>query len=379
MADNPEGTSGGDAASIRKAVEWMIGGSAAVAAAAFAGLQLSQLPSIVASALVAGLGFVLVLAGVGLVLFPAARLLAAPSPSLKELIEVLRSGTEPDGEGRYLWRAAKWVGAQTPELTGRRVDTLPALWAEIREIETRLRLARGQGNTAALQDVGEAYARIANSPSELTKARGELVTVEQSVIGTAFTRILAERFAGLQGRLRLASVISAVGAVLFAGAIAFAASEPLEVVEPTDVVVEFSTPGIAGLPAECESVTGRAIGGTWERPIVITDPVDPCPSVHLTLTPEIGQATPTTTSTTPATTIPAPTSTAIVSEPTPVKVYIEEDSSPPGCGGVRDGVAVGGTWDRPLVILFQVGACDAALLQVDGEKSVAVPAISSDG
>jgi hypothetical protein len=140
-------------------------------------------------------------------------------------------------------------------------------------------IANGRENTDALPE------------AEWRRAR--LETAAGQMIAFANQKVMEHRFAKLKAGVRVGGAAVIAGVALFALAPKLAAQKPISIDQPTRVSIHILRPGTFG--PSCKkgtTTTGIAIGGTWSKPIVVTESRSGCESRNLTLMPDVGIVTP---------------------------------------------------------------------------------------
>jgi hypothetical protein len=120
----------------------------------------------------------------------------------------------------------------------------------------------------------------------------KLETAAGTIIAFANQRLIERRFSGLKWSVRVGGILVAVGVGLFALAPKKAEPKALDVDEPTTVSIVVHKPKAFGPDCAAERLSGVAVGGSWSRPIVVTEPTASCPGRRLTLDKSTGLAVP---------------------------------------------------------------------------------------
>jgi hypothetical protein len=122
---------------------------------------------------------------------------------------------------------------------------------------------------------------------------------------------MEHRFWRLQRAIFSWGSVIALGVALFAVAPQIADPRPLAITVPTRVVLTVVGDGFQGSCPPNTVLQGVAVGGTWQEPIVVTDPSGDCPAQELTLDSQQAIAVPVVPSSpspTPSSPSPSPTS-----------------------------------------------------------------------
>lgn len=254
----PHPAGGYDSDLVAKSATWLVGASAAVAAAAIAGLQLTQVPSRLVPAALALLGFGNVLLAAGYTLITAVRVQAERFHGLNDLTDAHATGARRGG-GR---RAATlpWIEPRILALTDQEAETIPDLVERIHELDGRLRAWRT--GDAIPGDIANHYEGL--DGEALQGARRRLAEGARRIVDAASYRLTQLNFERLRGSLPWVGLALAVGVGLFAGAVAYDKGLPpaSPFANPVAVLV-FPADGEAGA---CQ---GWAVDGTWELPTVL--------------------------------------------------------------------------------------------------------------
>jgi hypothetical protein len=337
---------------IRDTTKWLVAAAAAVGGVVVAGLQLSNLPvGLTATAMSLG-GFTLALLGVAVIIFTAAGVLSVGFTTLGQLADLYESESERTRlERRWQERidsATKKASRSPVGFSGWLKNAVPrgGAWIVARVLRLirplRIRYAQLEGVTIAelirylerdaivfsnglAADIPELYRRLRETDEEIMRLHGEtpsqiagegrqehvlppeapnaalvkaewrlakLETAAGTLIAFANQRIIEHRFDILKWAVRGGGIAVAVGVGLFAVAPKVAESRPLNVNRPTAVRIVVERPETFGSDCVATRLAGVALGGTWTRPIVVSEPTESCPTKRLTLTRKTGFAIP---------------------------------------------------------------------------------------
>ena len=108
------------------------------------------------------------------------------------------------------------------------------------------------------------------------------------IIMFANQKLLEERFRRLIHAIVIGGALVAFGVGAFAVAPKWAEPQALSITRPTQVTVRVVGNGLGGLCPPDTLLKGVAVGGTWEKPIVVTEQAGTCPAQRVTL--DHGQA-----------------------------------------------------------------------------------------
>lgn len=108
------------------------------------------------------------------------------------------------------------------------------------------------------------------------------------IIAFANQRLLEHRFRRLTFAILFGGAIVALGAGAFAVAPNIGKPQPLLITQPTRVTIRVVGNGLGKLCPPDTLLQGVAVGGTWEKPIVVTEKAGTCPAQRVTL--DRGQA-----------------------------------------------------------------------------------------
>ncbi len=363
---------------MRDTTRWLVAAAAAVGAVVVAGLQLSKIPAGgVATVLSIG-GFILALAGVSLILFSAAGVLSAGYTTLGELADLRRTEDyrrqlqqarywdkliEPWGEraerfkkrpgepgepgerrkrrtpGEVLTRiAALVIGAvlnaiarariRHAENEGVRIDdmlhylnrdalffsnglaaNMPQLCDQLEEADREILVLKGGQAPDGKQEPGRddsrrlrsGFGRIVEwlrsallqpvpprprpvdklAESEWRQAHLELAAGQ--LVAFANQKLMEHKFSRLKMAVRIGGLTVAVGVGSFVLAPKFATETPLSITQPTPVFVQVTSNKFGPGCPRGMLLEGVAVGGTWQKPIVVTKAQGTCGARQVTL------------------------------------------------------------------------------------------------
>jgi hypothetical protein len=108
------------------------------------------------------------------------------------------------------------------------------------------------------------------------------------IIAFANQKLLEQRFQKLIHAIVIGGGVVALGAGAFAVAPKWEEPQPLSITQPTQVTVRVVGNGLGSLCPPDTLLKGVAVGGTWDKPIVVTEKAGTCPAQQVTL--DHGQA-----------------------------------------------------------------------------------------
>ncbi|MGW6880815.1 hypothetical protein ACWGEU_11205 [Streptomyces goshikiensis] len=295
MSSTEEGPAGGDALAsteLKTTAKWLVGASASTAAIVVAGLQLTALEKVGQAewwiGVLALAAAFLALAAAGRVLYQAAAVLAVTRPSIATLDSKDRGdhGNYPDGPRLEQPRdplLRELVVLRRAELLGAGRDAIGSLVDDL----TRAGQALRAGADVTIQ--GRTY-RPAQAAD--VAALGELTADLERRIGSVSDA--AERFETTNRFARLKRQLLPHGIVFLIGIFGFAWLTLLypqrfagtaKITTPVQVEVTVPSESAAtrsGLEKGCVgTLTGAAVGGTLDEPVVVTRPTERCPAHEL--------------------------------------------------------------------------------------------------
>ncbi len=342
---------------IRDTTKWLVAAAAAVGAVVVAGLQLSHLPYGGPATTLAIAGFLIAIGGVAVVLLSASAVLSAGYTTLGQLAdlydpEVQRKESELEWQERdaeleqsmaQAPRLRRWwlrvhlgyrkvlrpmrihfakengirVAAMISFLerdavlfTSFLAATIPELYGLIRATDKEVLELRGEvpalrertaGISSPMPEHVEQPSGSKSKPAPAAKPTS-LAEVEwralQLKIGAgqlvafANQHVVEQRFRVLKSSVQYGGAAVLAGVALFALAPKLAQERPLSVTAPTKIHITVKQPGKFGRSCTMRELTGVAIGGSWDEPIVITDAAAGCPVTRLVLKSSIGLAIP---------------------------------------------------------------------------------------
>ncbi len=291
--------------SIQATARWIVGAAAVVLGATIGGLQLKDLGPLRGASLLllaaACLSCLAAIGGVGWILVAAARVLITQGLTLSDIArrEVqIRITRGPLGPGRR-------VSDYDPLLRSlykRKADLLPDTVDDVLtfrntydDISRAVGMVRS-GTPAVLSEVtydpgdAVAVARLEAQVSEYREYAERLVDAAHLYLARrAFGRLIRALWAG--------GVIAVAGIVVF---ILTTASPTSLVTTPVQVhvVIARNAPlrdlAAAGLAPACagQTLTGVAVGGSYDEPVVVTSQAPSCPARLFTLRQAVGVAIP---------------------------------------------------------------------------------------
>lgn len=291
--------------SIQTTAKWIVGAAAVIIGTLISGLQLKDLASLLpASRLQLGIAIaacVVAIAGVGVILVRAARVLIThvtlSDIALEEvrilLARDLKPGQDVSDFNPMLKSLAKRRGELLPDGIPD-VLTFKNAYEEASQAAARLR----NGKPVTLS--GVSY-----SPSD-PKAKEQLeALVSDYQIHAVRLVDAAQLYLAQRAFKRLIKALWAYGSLALAGVIIFIistakASSSAPVTSPAQVVVLIAEhPShadllAAGLAQGCvgRTLTGVAIGGSYDQPLVVTKPAPSCPARQFKVTRGLGLAIP---------------------------------------------------------------------------------------
>lgn len=291
--------------SIQATARWIVGAAAVVLGATIGGLQLKDLGPLRGASLLllaaACLACLAAIGGVGWILVAAARVLITQGLTLSDIArrEVqIRITRGPLGPG-------KRVSDYDPLLRSlykRKADLLPDTIDDVLtfrntydDLSRAVGMVRG-GTPAVLNEVtydpGDAAAAV-----RLEAQADEYREYAERLVDAAHLYLARRAFGRLIRALWVGGVIAVAGIV---GFILTTASPTSLVTTPVQVhvVIARNAPlsdlAAAGLAPACagQTLTGVAVGGSYDEPVVVTSQAPSCPSRLFTLRQAVGVAIP---------------------------------------------------------------------------------------
>jgi hypothetical protein len=261
----------------------MIGAAGAIAAAIVAGIQLTAIANLQpVAAIVAAAGAAVALLAIGSVLLGATRVLAIESPTLTELSNE-ELNAPPAVDGKSSSSLITWVFERRTSLLGD-ATSITNLYADgvvgaKRALDV---LRRGEKSTWADRELDP------ESASDVAWLEGEYAAATARV-----GRL--EEAAGYWQRRRAYSDLIDKAPMLFTffilGILVFAimpvwgrTSLTSEIKAPIPAQIYVRDATAADVPADCPArLSGQIVGGSLDKPIVVTVPTESCPALKLTV------------------------------------------------------------------------------------------------
>jgi hypothetical protein len=119
-----------------------------------------------------------------------------------------------------------------------------------------------------------------------------LGTAAAQLIAFANQKVIEQRFRVLRLSVRYGGAAVIIGVSVFALAPKWAQPSPLLVGKPTKVTIVVKAPGKFGRDCHIAQLSGVAIGGSWDKPVVVSEPSGGCQATRLVLKSSIGLAIP---------------------------------------------------------------------------------------
>ncbi len=357
---------------IRATTRWLVAAAAAVGAVAVAGLQLSKLPHGTIATSMVFAGFALALVGVAWVLFSAASVLSVGYTNLNQLSELYNPEALRMAQVQILEDRIKEFRRENEEISsrpGRLPLRLIARRARnhiyIRILERReARIPLDKDNGVEIADmldylekdtpmftgflaakIPDLYRMIETTDKEILQLRGERAETQPEVatsrnadlflrrrhprtgprpdapalaeaewraakleaaagqlIAFANQKVIENRFGALKNSVRYGGSLVIIGVAVFALAQKAATPSTLDITQPTKITIVVKDPSKFGSGCSQKQLSAVAIGGTWDKPIVVSTPSAGCTAAQLELSASIGYAIPVVTA--PATSTP---------------------------------------------------------------------------
>ena len=291
--------------SIQTTAKWIVGAAAVVIGTVIGGLQLKDLGSLLAGDPLQ-LGFAIVacfvaIGGAGVILVMAARVLVTQGLTLSDIAR-----KEVHIRARRRLRPGEDVSDFDPMLTSlakRRGDLLPDGIPDVLTLRNKYEkaskaAARVRSGTPATLE-GVTYTPGDPAAKEQLEAHVNDYQMHAERLVDAAQLYLAQRaYRHLIRALWTGGILAVVGVVVFVLLTANTSSAP--VTSPTQVKVLIAKhPSradlvAAGLAQACagHTLTGVAVGGSYDEPLVVTDPAPSCPASQFTVTKALGLAIP---------------------------------------------------------------------------------------
>ena len=303
--DGAEGSSVFDEAlgSIQTTAKWIVGAAAVVIGTLIGGLQLKDLASLLsASRLQLGIATaacLVAIGGVGVILVTAARVLVTQGLTLSDIasreVRVLGEQLKPGQDISDLDPMLKSLAERGDLLP----DAIPDILT-FRNLydESRQKAAIFRGGTSVT------FAGATYSPSESdSKEKLEALVSDYQIYADRLVDA-AQLYLAQRAFRRLIRALWACGTLAISGVIIFilltAKTSSAPVTSPTQVVVliaqhpSHADLRAAGLAPGCvgRTLTGVAVGGSYDQPLVVTKPASSCPARQFKVTRGLGLAIP---------------------------------------------------------------------------------------
>lgn len=171
---------------------------------------------------------------------------------------------------------------------------IPELYDRIQVTDQEVLIRRGDKPTSrceprwvgeTVKDSGERLEQAEWRISRLDAAAGQLIAF-------ANQRLIEDKFSNLKRSVQMGGLLVALGVGLFVAAPKFAAPREVAVDKPTSVTILVNDPTKFGVNCTLQRLSAVAFGGTWEEPVVVTEPAGDCQAKRVKLTPNIGVAVP---------------------------------------------------------------------------------------
>jgi hypothetical protein len=366
---------------MRDTTKWLVAAAAAVGAVVVAGLQLSKIPhGGVASTLAIG-GFIVALGGVAFILFSAAGVLSAGYTTLGELVSLKRVDdyTEQQRQERDWGKViARWEEKvirferkpKEPDAIYKRrspVEVIKSIGAQVifaaltRISQARIHIAESEGiridDMLNYLDIETRFFSngLARSLPELWEridiTDKEILSLRAGQSAEADSARVPRRTYGRIGKMRTGSP----------------RRQPATEPKPVDVL-EWPEWRQSHLEAAAGQLIAFANQKLMEhkftrlkRAVRIGGIAVAVGVGSFVLAPNFSTGTP-----------------LAITQPTPVSIRIISDKFAAGCpsGMLLQGVAVGGTWEKPIVATEAQGSCGARQVTLDSRQAIAVPRVS---
>lgn len=256
---------------LRSSLKWLIGSAGAAAAVVVAALQLDEIPtSPLWAAVVVTLAEVLALGVTLALLIAASRVLTLPRLTATEISnrEIDSNVLNPKPGDEIQDDVIRWIVERKSYLLGT-AENVTALYSDyLSEPLRRLdELATGRSVTWR----GRTLDPTSNADREALAAVVTATEARLARIEDAVHYWLSEKsYRNLLGNFTLGGIVFAVSiAVIVLVPALISESDGIPVMEPVPVDVIVQDAHLAGLPSGCAgSLTGVAVGGTLEQPVV---------------------------------------------------------------------------------------------------------------
>jgi len=273
---------------ITGTLKWLVAATGAAAAAIVAGLQLTAIANLQPwAAIVAACGAVVALIAIGLLLLGATRVLAVQGPTVTELSnDELNAGIlEPSSnlDREALPPLISWVHQRRMSLLGD-AASITSLYTDgvVGAKRSLDKLRRGEPSKWGSRDLDPQSATdVAWLEAEYAAATDRVERIEDAA-------------SYWQRRKAYSDLIARVPCLLFffmLGVLVFAiipvwgrSSMASEIMAPLPAQIYVRDADVAGVPGVCPTtLSGQLVGGTLDKPIVVTVPVGSCPALKLTV------------------------------------------------------------------------------------------------
>lgn len=273
-------------ANLTGTLKWMVAAAGAIATVIVAGLQLTAIANLQPwAAIVAACGAAVALVAIGSVLLGATRVLAMQGPTVIELSnEELNAGVlEPSAnlDGKALPPLIAWVRERRTSLLGD-ATSITSLYTDgvVGARRALDGLRRGEKSKWASRDLDP------KSASDVAWLEAEYAAA------TARVERLEEAADYWQRRKAYSDVINrapklfnffVLGILVFAVIPVWGhSSVTSEIKDPLPAQIYVRDADAAGVPSDCPAtLSGQIVGGSLDRPIVVTVPTGSCPALKL--------------------------------------------------------------------------------------------------
>jgi hypothetical protein len=286
---SPDGHFAARSDNLASTLKWLVASAGAIAVAIVAGLQLTTLKDLQPwAAILATAGAVSALVAVGLVLFGAARVLAVDVPTVIELSNAEIDANATSGGDlvaqdsleaqppllRWLYERRTSLLGDATSITSLYTDGIVGTGRALESLRRNQRYKWGQRDL------------LPDSASDIA-----WLDAERAVASSRIERL--EAAAGYWQRRdayqRLIKKIPWTSGLFLAGIFTFSlapvwgpADPPSDVKNPVPARIYVQDASTAGVPPSCPAIlSGQIVGGSLERPIVVTTPNGPCPALKL--------------------------------------------------------------------------------------------------
>jgi hypothetical protein len=291
--------------SIQTAAKWIVGAAAVVVGTLIGGLQLKDLGPLLEGSLprllIAAAACLAAIIGAGAILLAAARVLITQGLTLSDIaqrevnIRVTRGPLEPDQQVSDFDPLLRSLSRRQRDLFPDDISdvlTFAQAYDKTREAAALVR----RGEPAELK--GVAYPPGDTSTKDLESQAEDYRERAEQLVDAAQMYLARQAFRRLIRTLWIGGSLTVIGVVVF---VLTTATPPIMLVTtPTQVqVIIAKHPSqsdlmAAGLTQACagRTLTGVAVGGSWDEPFVITYPASSCPARLFKVTRALGLAIP---------------------------------------------------------------------------------------